>query len=127
MWEAMTKHIRSSAKEILGSSRGGGSRIEGASWQNEEIKDKVKEKQEAYAAFTNSTIDEEKEVNEKKISKKVIVLAKNITYESLYHKLKTKECEKKVFTLIRIRARTTRGLGHVRCIKDENDEVLVEE
>ena len=54
-------------------------------------------------------------------------MAKNITYERLYHKLETKECEKKVSKLIRIRERITRGLGHVRCIKDENDKVLVQE
>jgi len=38
--------------------------------------------------------------------------------------LKTKEGEKEVFKLARARERSTRDLGVVRCIKDENGRVL---
>ena len=51
MWEAMVDCIRRSAKEILGSSRRGGNKMEGAWWWNEEVKEKVKEKKEAYTIF----------------------------------------------------------------------------
>jgi len=51
MWEAMADCIRRSAKEILGSSRRGGSKMKGVWWWNEEVKEKVKEKKEAYTIF----------------------------------------------------------------------------
>jgi len=61
MWEAMADCIRRSAKEILGSSRRGGSKMKDVWWWNEEAKEKVKEKEEAYAVFINSGADEERE------------------------------------------------------------------
>ena len=47
----MAQCIRLSAKEVLGVSRGGGGRRIGAWWWNEEVREKIKEKQKAYAAF----------------------------------------------------------------------------
>jgi len=47
MWEAVADCIRRSATETLGLSRGGGNRMEGAWWWNEEVKEKVKAKKEA--------------------------------------------------------------------------------
>ena len=35
-------------------------KMKGAWWQNEEVKEKVKEKKEAYAVFLNSETDEER-------------------------------------------------------------------
>jgi len=43
----MAECIQWSAKEILGTSRRGGSRMKGAWWWNEEVKEKVTEKKEA--------------------------------------------------------------------------------
>ena len=54
-------------------------------------------------------------------------MAKNIAYERLCQKLDTKEGEKQVFKLARIRERRTRDLDHIRYIEDENDTVLVKE
>jgi len=51
----------------LGISRGGG-KIKGTWWCNEEVKEKVKAKQDAYSALINSRIDGEKEVNKLSIS-----------------------------------------------------------
>jgi len=87
MWEAMSKCIRRLINEILGTSKGGGGKINGAWWWNEDVKENVKEKQEACAALVNSGIDKEKEVDKarhqptKKVVKKVVVVAKNITYQ----------------------------------------------
>ena len=117
----MTKGIRRLAKEILGTCRRGGSRMKGGWWCNEEMKEKVKEKKAAYAAFIHSRTDKEKEANKvrykssKMVAKKVVTIAKSITYHSLYQKLETKEGEKEVFKLARIRERRTRDLGNVRC------------
>ena len=97
------------------------------------MREKVKEKQMAYAALTSCTSEEEKGVREatykveKKLAKKAVAIAKNNAYERLYQKLETKEGEKDVFKLVRARERKTRDLECVRCIKGEDGEVLVEE
>jgi len=44
MWEVIANCIRRSAKEILSSSRRGGSIMKDVWWWNEEVKEKVKEK-----------------------------------------------------------------------------------
>jgi len=97
------------------------------------VREKVKEKQKAYAALSSCTLEEEKGVREamykdaKKVAKKVVAMAKNKTYERLYQKLETKEGEKDVFKLARARERKSRDLECVRCIKGEDGRVLVEE
>jgi len=132
MWEAMTNCIRKSTKEILGASRRGGNRIKGAWRLNEGVKEKVKEKKDAYTAFMKSRTDEEKEFNggrykaAKKVAKKVVAVVKCGAYDRLYQKLETKEVQKEVFKLAMARARemSTRDLGVMRCTKDENGRVL---
>jgi len=69
MWEALAGCIRESAKEILGISRGSARRLEGASWWNDEVKEKVKDKQNAYAALMECRMEEEKEIFKTKFSK----------------------------------------------------------
>jgi len=102
--EGMAQCIRRSAKEFLGISRRGGGRKSEVWWQNEEVRERVKDKQNAYAALSNSTSEEEKEVMEAtyKAAKK---LAKNNAFERLYRKLGTREGEKDVFKLARLRER----------------------
>ena len=63
MWEAMIEYIGMITKEVLGTSRGGGNKIQGAWWWNKKAKVKVKEKQEVYAALINSRTSKEKEAN----------------------------------------------------------------
>ena len=44
-----------------------------------------------------------------------------------YEKLDTKEVEKDIYKIARIRERKTRDLCSVRCVKDEDQKVLVDE
>ena len=133
MWKAMADCIRRSAKEVLGTSRRGGNKMEGAWWWNEEIKEKVREKKEAYADFMNNGADGERYIGRtrykaaKKVAKKAVVVANSMAYEKLYHRLGTKEGENEVFKLARVRERRARDLSVVRCIKDENGKVLFED
>lgn len=97
------------------------------------MKEKVKEKQNVYASLCDSTSDEEKEVREarykvtKKLAKKAATIAKNNARERLYQKLETKEGKKEVFKLARVREKKIRDLRNVRCIRGEDDKILVEE
>ena len=106
--------------------------MKGAWWWNGEVKEKVEEKKEAYAVFTNSGTDKEKDINRvryraaKKVAKKAVV-AKSVAYDRLYQKLETKKGEKEVCKLARVKERRTRDLGVVECIKDENGRVLCED
>jgi len=77
------------------------------------VKEKVKEKQNAYAMFIHSRMDEELEVNKikyKVVKKKAVNITKNNVFERLYKKLKTKEGQKNVFNLSQVRERKTRDL-----------------
>ena len=133
MWDGVAQCIRRSAREVLGVSKGGGGRKSGAWWWSEEVREKVREKQRAYAALNSCTTEEEKRVKEalykdaKKLAKKAVVTAKSHAYERLYQRLETKEGEKDVFKLARAREKKSRDLGCVRCIKGEDGKVLVEE
>jgi len=74
-----------------------GDRKSGAWWWDEEVREKVKEKQNAYAALSSCTLVEEKGVREatykvaKKLAKKAVAIAKNKAYERIYQRLETKE------------------------------------
>jgi len=99
MWEGLADCIRRSAKDILGSSRRGGNKMEGAWWWNEEVKVKV-EKKEAYVEVMNNGSDEERETKSikykaaKKVAKRAVAVAKSLAFDRLYHRLGTKEGEK---------------------------------
>jgi len=126
MWETMVECIQRSAKEVLGIPRGGGGKVKGARWLNEEVKEKVKGKQNAYVVI-DSRVDEEKVVNlveyrARKIAKKVVTIAKNNAFVSLYPKLETKKGKKDVFKLARIRVNKTRDPGNMKCIKGDRSK-----
>ena len=56
-----------------------------------------------------------------------MAVAKSNAYERLYQRLNSKEGENEVFRLARAKEGRTRDLGSVRCIKDEDGRVLVED
>jgi len=97
-------------------------------WERE-----LRRNKNAYAALSNGTSEEEKEVREaiykaaKKLVKKAATIAKNNAYEGLCQKLETREDGKDVLKLTRFREKKTRGLGNIRCIKYEDGKALVEE
>ena len=57
--------------------------------------------------------------------KKAIAMAKGPEYENLYAGLETKEGEKELYRLARQRDRAGKDVQHVRVLKDENGNVMV--
>ena len=58
-------------------------------------------------------------------AKKAVVMAKRRTYNDLYARLETKESEKELYILARQRDRAGKDVQHVKVIKDENGNVMV--
>jgi len=61
----------------------------------------------------------------KKELKKVVQNTRTKVYKEVYEKLDTKEIENDIYRIARIRERKTRDLCIVRCVKDEDQKVLV--
>ena len=60
----------------------------------------------------------------KKEGKKIVQNARAKVYKKVYEKLDTKEVED-IYIIARIRERKTRDLCTMRCVKDEDQKVLV--
>jgi hypothetical protein len=60
-----------------------------------------------------------------RVAKRVVSAAKDQVYDDLYQWLGTKEGEKDIFRLARIRERKTRDINQIKCIKDGTDQLLV--
>ena len=58
-------------------------------------------------------------------AKKAVQNARAKVYKEVCKKLDTKEVEKDICRIARIRERTTRDLCTVRCVKDEDQKVLI--
>ena len=64
---------------------------------------------------------------QKKQAKKAISKARSKAYENLYRRLDTKDGERDIYKLAKAKERKTRDLNQMKCIKDENQNVLVNE
>jgi hypothetical protein len=62
----------------------------------------------------------------KRAAKQAVSVAKGQVYDDLYQRLSTKEGEKDIFRLARIRERKTRE-NQIKCIKDGTDQLLVKD
>ena len=58
-------------------------------------------------------------------AKKAVAMAKGRVYDNLYARLEKKEHEKEFYRLARQRDRAGKDEQHVRVIKDENGNVIV--
>jgi len=94
--------------------------MKGAWWWSEEVKGKVKVKQEKFKALMERRTNNEVEFNKvqyktaKKEVKKAVAVAKNNAYERLYQRLNAKGGHNEVFKLVRAREGRTRDLSSVR-------------
>ena len=92
-------------------------------WWNEKVQDSIKEKK-AWDKIRDENI--KKMYKEKKNkAKKAVSMAKKRAYEDLYDRLEAKEGEKKLYRMARQRDRAGKDVQHVRVIKDESGNVVV--
>jgi hypothetical protein len=63
----------------------------------------------------------------KRVAKRAVSVAKGQTYDGLYQRLDTKEGEKDIYRMARIRERKTRDINQRKCIKDVTDRLLVKD
>ena len=66
-----------------------------------------------------------KRYTKKSKAKKAVAMAKGHAYDDLYARLETKESEKELYRLARQRDRAGKDVQHMRVIKDENGNVMV--
>ncbi|KAJ4809245.1 hypothetical protein LUZ62_021811 [Rhynchospora pubera] len=127
MWEDMSASIQKVATEVLGVTRGSNREPKDTWWWNDEVQKVIKEKKECYKRLHHDKTDDnaQKYKLAKKNAKKAVSEARGRAYEDLYQKLSTKEGEKDVYKIAKLRDRKTRDLNQVKCIKDETDRLLV--
>ena len=126
-WDKTAKMLRKTSETVLGVTFWKQKGNRKTWWWNEEVQESIKEKKEEKKAW-----DKIRNVNTKKIykekknkPKKAVAMAKGRAYDDLYARLETKEGEKELYRLVRQRDRARKDVQHVRVIKDENGNVMV--
>ena len=119
--------LRRTAETVLGVTFGKRKGDREIWWWNEEVQKSIKEKKEA-----KKTWDRIRDKNTKKIykekkneAKKAVAMAKGRACDNLYARLETKEGDKELYRLARRRDKAGKDVQHVRVIKDENGNVMV--
>ncbi|KAL6561231.1 hypothetical protein OROMI_016832 [Orobanche minor] len=129
MWNLLEHNIKEVAKEVLGESKGNGPSSKDTSRWNEEVKQAIKTKRECYKVLGKCSSDENYE-RYKKVrteAKKAVRNARSKVNKELYARLDTKEWENDIYKLARMRERKTRDIGKVKCVKDTDQKVLVQD
>ncbi|KAK9135564.1 hypothetical protein Syun_014894 [Stephania yunnanensis] len=129
MWLEMSSCIRRVGSNILGISKGLGPPKKETWWWNEDVQRAIKTKRDMYRKIHKC--QDEDAYNQyreaRKQAKKVVSQAKTNFMEDLYTKLGNRDGEKYIYRLAKLRDKKKQDLSHVRCIKDENQNVLTRE
>ena len=130
-WQDVADGLRKAARDKLGVSSGKvntrGNRE--TWWWNQEVQEAVKSKKEAKKLWDANRDEASKEVYKeaKKRAKQEVAKAKKAAFEDMYQRLETKDGANELFRIAKQRDRESQDVQHVRVIKNENGEVLMEE
>ena len=125
MWKQMTEYIRTIARELLGESKRKGHYNKEIWWWTVEVLEVFQK--ENVTKFGRGLNGKENYEMYKKAEKeiKTVVSDGNLkAYNDLYNKLGTREGEKDIFKLTKIRNRKNRDLD-LKCIMSNNQKVLL--
>ncbi|KAK9724967.1 hypothetical protein RND81_05G111900 [Saponaria officinalis] len=128
-WDKVEHVVKDVARVVLGESKGNRPSSKDISWWNDEVRQAIKAKRECYKALGKCMSNEnfEKYKEARQAAKKAVRDAMTKVNQKMYTKLDTKEGEKDIYKLARIRDRKTRDIGRVRCVKDMDNKVLVQD
>ena len=126
-WDKTAEMLRKTAETVLGVTFGKQKGDKETWWWNEEVQKSIKEKKEAKKVWDKIRDENTKKVykGKKNKAKKAVAMAKGRVYDDLYARLETKEGKKELYRLARQRNRAGKDVQHVRVIKDENGNVMV--
>jgi hypothetical protein len=129
MWLKMATCVRKVASEVFGVSRGGKREAKDTWWWNDEVQRAIREKKECFKRLHHdkSVANIEGYKIAKRVAKRAVSVAKGQAYDGLYQRLGTKEGEKDIYRMARIRERKTRDINQIKCIKDGTDRLLVKD
>ncbi|ONM53611.1 Retrovirus-related Pol polyprotein LINE-1 [Zea mays] len=124
----MATCIRKIASEEFGLSEGNRREVKDTWWWNEDVQKAIKEKKDCYKRLHHDKCADNIEkyrIAKKKSAKRAVSRARGQAYDDLYQRLDTKQGEKDIFRMAKIRERETRDVNQVKCIKDEANQLLV--
>ncbi|CAL5400242.1 unnamed protein product [Camellia sinensis] len=129
IWNSMANCMRRISREVLGESKGTGPSSKETWWWREEVQAVIKAKKECFKKWQKDRTEENLKSYRlaNKEVKKVVREIKLKVYDDLYTRLDSKEGEKMVYKLAKMRERKTRDFNQVKCIKSEDSKVLVKD
>ncbi len=129
-WEELKNGVRKAGIKVLGETRIGGKRpIRDESYWNDEVEEAVKKKKEARNVWWKEQTDEKLAAyrEKKRNAKRIVAEAKAKTMNNLYEELGTKEGEKKIFKLAKMRNRRSKDVQAVKIVRDKEGKILYDE
>ena len=116
--------LRKTAETVLGVTFGKRKGDRETWWWNEEVQKSIKEKKEVKKAWDKIRNENTKKIYKEK-KNKAVAMAKGRVHDDLYARLKTKVGEKELYRLARQRNIAGKDAQHVRVIKNENGNVMI--
>ena len=127
MWEEMANGIRKVVREVLDESKGFGLKDNESQWWNENIQKKIKYKRKCFKALqlSNNMKNWEKYRLVRRKTKKAISEVRSKAFEMFYQALEIKNREQQIYKIAKRREKRTKDLDQVKCIKNEEGNVLI--